>query len=259
MKKTKILIVATLFSLISCSEDNDSPIDETPQTENCKISKITYGFFSGDRLYAAIYNGENLTGLASNADQILFTYNAQNQLIKKEFYKNHNSQVQFKAEFTTNSSGQITEQKSWEFYNGSLQYTGKETFIYNGNKIAQITKYDLDDTTIQGKSVFEWTNDNPTKLSIYDGNNVLECENTITYDLTKENKFNSTFPYFGFQDIYDEDFQLYMFLGKNIITSTTNSCSGETDNYSTILDSKGLIDNVKLNGDLLWKFQYNCE
>lgn len=259
MTKIKILFVATLLSLFSCSKDDDNQTDENPQAENCKISTITYGFFSGNRVYTATYSGENLTELTSNVDKVVFTYDAQNHLTKKEIYDMGNSQVQFKTEFTTNSNGQIIEQRNWEFYSGSLQYTGKETFTYSGNKIAQITNYDLDDTTIEGKLVYEWTGDNPTKLSVYNENNVLECENTIAYDLIKENKFNSTFIYFSFQDIYDEDFNLYQFLGKNVITSTTNSCSGDTDIYNITLQSNGLLDNVKLNGDLLWKFEYDCE
>ncbi len=260
MKKIKILLAATLFlSLISCSSDDENILDENPQVENCKISTITYGFFSGNRVYSATYNGDNLTQLTSSVDYVVFTYNSQNHLIKKEFYNNGNSQVQFKSEFTTNSSGQIIEQKNWEFYSGSLQYTGKETFAYNGNKISEIVDYYIDDATIQGKLVYEWTGNNPTKLSVYDENNVLECENTITYDLTKENKFNSTFSYFSFQDIYDEDFNLYQFLGENVITNTTNSCSGDTDIYDIILQSNGLVDNVELNNDLLWEFEYNCE
>jgi len=259
MTKIRILFLATLLPLISCSTDDNNPTGENPQAADCKISAITYGFYSGDIVYSAAYSGENITELTSNVDKVVFTYDAQNHLTKKEFYDIGNSQVKFKTEFTTNYSGQITEQRNWEFYSGSLQYTGKKSFSHNGNKLTQIIDYDVDDISIQNKLVYQWTGDNPTKLSVYNENDLLECANTIAYDLTKENKFNLTFPYFVFQDIYDEDFQLYMFLGKNIITSTTNSCSGETDNYNTNLLSNELIDNVKRNGDLLWKFLYNCE
>lgn len=262
MTKIRILFLATFLSLISCSQDEvieDSPTGENPQAENCQISAITYGFFSGDRVYIASYSGENLSELTSNVNKFVFTYNAQNHLTKKEFYDLGNSQVQFKSEFTTNSSGQIKEERNWEFYSGSLKYTGKKTYMYDGNKLTQITSYDLDDSTIEGNHFLEWTGDNPTKLSVYDENDVLECENTVAYDLTKENKFNFTFPYFSFQDVYDEDFQLYLFLGKNVVTNTTNSCSGDTENYNMSLLSNGLIDNVKTNGDLLWEFEYDCE
>lgn len=264
MTKFKILFVAIVLSLTSCSKDDTNTIEEktteeNPQAGSCKISEITYGFFSGDEVYTAIYSGENLTELISSVNKVVFTYNAQNHLTKKEYYDTGNSQIQFKSEFKTNSGGQITEQRNWEFYSGSLQYTGKEIFIYNGSELTQITSYDTDDTTIEGKFIYEWTGDNPTKLSIYDGNDALECENNIVYDLAKENKFNATFPYFAFQDIYDEDFQLYLFLGKNVVTSTTNSCSGGTNNFNISLQSDSFLDNVRLNGDLLWEFEYGCE
>lgn len=259
MTKIKILITVILLSLISCSKDDDNSTDDIPQAENCKISTITYGFYSGNIIYTAIYNGENLIELTSNGDKAIFTYNSNNQLISREKFETGNTVPATKQEFSYNSNGQVIEQRNWDTYLNNLIYVGKKNFEYNGNNLAEIIAYNEDDTTISGKFIYEWTGDNPTKLSIYDGNDVLECENTISYDLTKENRFNSTFTYFAFQDIYDEDFQLYLFLGKNVVTSTTNSCTGNTDNYNITLQSNGLIDNVKLNGDLLWEFEYHCE
>lgn len=268
MKKNKVLIVAAILSLISCSTEDTSSTGENPaaenpgedpQVKNCDISKITYGFHSGDKVYTAASTGENLTELTSDVDKVVFTYDSNGYLTRKESYETGNSQVQFKAEYTTNSNGKITERRNWEFYSGSLNYTGKDSFNYNGTVLTQITSYDTDDTTMEGKIVYEWTGENPTKLSFYDGKNVLECETTIDYDLTKENKFNAIFPYFAFQDIYDEDFQLYLFLGKNVVTKTTNSCSGSIANYNINLNANGLIDNVKVDGDLVWEFEYECE
>jgi len=256
--KTKILLFTSiLFFIISCSSSDDEQTNTN--TQNCKISKISYGYFSGTRVYNTVYSNGNLTELISNIDKIIFTYDNNNFLIKKEFYDIGNAQVQFRTLFTSNPSGQIVEQKSWEFYNNNLLYTGKETFTYIGNKLSEIKNYALDDTTIQEKIIFEWTNDNPTKLKLYDANNILECENTISYDLSKENKFNSTFKYFAFQDIYDEDFNTFQFLGKNIVTSHTNLCSSDIDNYNYSFYSNGLTDQVNLNGNMLWKFEYSCQ
>jgi hypothetical protein len=260
MTEFKILFLATLLSLFSCSNEDDSnPTEENPQAENCKISTITYGFFSGDRVYTATYSGENLTELTSNVDKVIFNYDAQNNLTKKELFENGNTEALTKQEFTVNSNGQIVEVRYWDTYQGNLTYLGKDSFTYNENKLMEITDYDQDNTTIGGRNVYEWTGENPTKLSFYDENGVLECETSIAYNLSVENEFNSIFPYFTFQDIYDEDFGLYFFLGKNPVTNTTNSCSGNTDTYNLTLQSNGLINNVDQNGDLLWEFEYSCE
>lgn len=258
MKKL-ILLFFSITLLNSCRSENSNDNPTPPiQTANCKISKISYGFFSGTRVYTATYNNGNLTELNSNVDKVVYSYDANNYLTKAEFFDTGNPQIKFRKIFIPNSNGQIIEQKNWEYYSGSLTYTGKETFTYNGTKLSEIKNYALNDTTIQERIVYEWTNDNPTKLKIYNGSNVLECENNITYDLTKENKFNSTYKYFMFQDVYDEDFNMFQFLGKNVITSHTNLCSNNTDNYNYTLLTNGLTDQVKLNGNLLWKFEYNC-
>lgn len=128
----------------------------------------------------------------------------------------------------------------------------------------------MDDATIAHRAIFGWTGDNPTKVSTYSGDNDNPtCEAIITYDLTKENKFNSTFTYFVFQDVWVDDLQFLSFFGKNVITSAASSCSDYTYNYNMTLQSNGLIDNVKMDvlndnvtlseQHLLWKFEYDCE
>ena len=192
----KILLLSFLF-LISCSK-NDNP--DTPSTENlnCKISKITYGGLN-NRTYTPSYNGDKLIELNSLSEKVVFSYNSNGYLIKREYYKAGDPNIQFKTEYTPNNNGIIIERKDWEYYNGNLTYTGKTTFTYNNNKLTEIKDYNVDDVTVMNRKTLEWTNEKPTKLKIYRTDNTLECENNISYDLTKENKFNSTFKYFMFQ------------------------------------------------------------
>ncbi len=120
MKKVQILIIVAILSLISCStEDTNStgenPTGETPTGENpagenpeaadCNISAVTYGFYSGSKVYTTTYTGENLTELTSDEDRVVLTYDSQNNLTKKEVYQLGNSQVQFKSQFASNSIG----------------------------------------------------------------------------------------------------------------------------------------------------------
>ena len=80
----KILLLSFLF-LISCSK-NDNP--DTPSTENlnCKISKITYGGLN-NRTYTPSYNGDKLIELNSLSEKVVFSYNSNGYLIKREYYK----------------------------------------------------------------------------------------------------------------------------------------------------------------------------
>lgn len=252
------LILLTAFNC-SSNDDNSETSNLNQQNKECKIAKITYGFSSGNRIYTATYTGNNIAQLTSNVDKVVFTYNSNNQLIKKEIYNLSNNQIIFKSEFTPNSNGQIIEQRNWDLYNGNLTYTGKETYQYSGNRLIEILDYNVNNTTIDDKTVLEWTGENPTKLKLYDENNTLECETAIFYDLVTENKFNSTFKYFMFQDIFDEDFNTYLFLGKNNVKSTTNSCSTNTLNYNISNTLENLTNEIKQGNNSLYKFEYSCQ
>src|SRR5690606_15551761 len=125
--------------------------------------------------------------------------------------------------------------------------------------LIEIVDYSSNNTSIDDKTVLEWTGENPTKLKLYNGNNTLECETVISYDLTKENKFNSTFKYFQFQDILDEDVNTYLFLGKNNLKSTTNLCSNTTVNYTISNNIDEYTTEIKQGNNSIYKFEYVCK
>ena len=61
------------------------------------------------------------------------------------------------------------------------------------------------------------------------------------------------------QDIFDEDFSQYLFLGNNNLTSTINSCSGNTTNYTITNNSNGYTSEIKQGTNSLYKFVYTCQ
>jgi len=62
--KVQILLIFSIITLfLSCSISDDEQINENSQ--NCKFSNISYGFYSGTRVYNAVYFNENLTELTS--------------------------------------------------------------------------------------------------------------------------------------------------------------------------------------------------
>ena len=140
--KNIILLFFSIVLLNSCRSENSTD-NPTPPMQNlsCKFSKISYGHFSGTRIYTATYSNNNLSELTSSVDKVVYSYDANNFLQKAEFYNVGNPQIKLRKIFTTNSNGQIIEQKIWEYYNGNLTYTGKETFEYNGNKLSEIKNY----------------------------------------------------------------------------------------------------------------------
>lgn len=261
----KKLYTITMMSLvlvtIGCSSDEETTKETNTPTPNstCEITKITYGTYYGNKQYTTTYTNGNLVKLTSTENNFVFTYNTKNELIKREEFTVGSSQITTKEEYTLNTNGQITEVKQWDTYNGNLIYVGKDVLKYNGNKLIEVLDYNEDNTTVEGKHTFEWTGENPTKMKVYNENNTLECETTITYDLSKDNKFNSSYRYFMFQNVMDDDSNLYMFLGKNLITTTKNSCSNETQSYNYNLLGNGLVNTLNINGKMNMEFDYNCK
>ncbi len=139
-----------------------------------------------------------------------------------------------------------------------MNYTGKDTFEYSENNLTLIQHYDSNNA-YSGKTIINWTNNNPTSTSFYDENNVLECTITLNHDNTQVNKFNAEFTLFLFQDIFDEDFSQYLFLGNNNLSSTVNSCSGNTTNYTITNNSTGYTSEIKQGTNSLYKFEYTCQ
>lgn len=248
-------ILIILFSFFGCNSSDDDINPENPN-QTCKISKITYGFGSGNETFDVIYNNGNISQFLSSSSKVIFSYNS-NQLTTREIINLSNNQTEFKSEFVS-TNGKITEERTYEYYSGALNYTGKDTFEYSGNNLTLIQHYDSNNA-YSGKTVINWTNNNPTSTSFYDENNVLECTITLNHDNTQVNKFNAEFTLFLFQDIFDEDFSKYLFLGNNNLTSTTNSCSGNTTNYTITNNSNGYTSEIKQGTNSLYKFEYSCQ
>lgn len=244
----------TLLLFFGCSSDKDLNPENSNQT--CKISKITYGFGSGNETFDVSYDNDNISQFLSSTTKVIFSYNS-NQLTIKETINLSNNQTEFKSEFVS-INGKITEERTYEYYSGALNYTGKDNFEYSGNNLTLIQHYNSNDA-YSGKTVINWTNNNPTSTSFYDENNVLECTITLNHNNTQVNKFNAEFMLFLFQDIFDEDFSKYLFLGNHNLTSTTNSCSGNTTNYTITNNSNGYTSEIKQGTNSLYKFEYTCQ
>ena len=256
MKNLKLFtLVLTLLLAFGCSSSDDDATPENPN-QTCKISKITYGFGSGSETFNVSYSNGNISQFISSSTKVIFSYNS-NQLTTKETINLANNQTEFKSEFES-TNGKITEERTYEYYSGALNYTGKDTFEYSGNNLTSIQHYDSYNT-YSGKTVINWTNNNPASTSFYDENNVLECTITLNHDNTQDNKFNAEFTLFLFQDIFDEDFSKHLFLGNNNLTSTINSCSTNTTNYAITNNSNGYTSEIKQGTNSLYKFEYSCQ
>ncbi len=72
MKHLKLLSFVFILTLaFGCSSDDDNNNQNPNQT--CKISKITYGFGSGNETFDVSYNNGNISQFLSNTTKVNFT------------------------------------------------------------------------------------------------------------------------------------------------------------------------------------------
>lgn len=254
MKTLKFLILILSIGIASCGED-DEQVNEV-----CKFATITYGQVTTGQVYDVLYEGDKIIAMTSEEESAEFTYDDTGNLAKREFFSAGDSHVQFRTEFTFNTLGDVTETRNWRLMDGELEYTGNETYGYNGAELIEIKRFREDGTNYQTLQLV-WVDGNPISINTI-GQSGLEYYFDVMYDSSKENEFNAAFRNFMFYDFYDNDFNIYQSLSKNTVMSASfyldDGILQYTEEYNYTLLPNGLTDRITFNGDLLWKFEYGC-
>jgi len=255
MPKIKYLICFFLFVCYSCTETDDNTIKKVA------LSKIIYGEQIGLGTYDAYYENDLLKELTSvsNNEKIKFEYSENGFISKREFFSLGTEQLLFRTLYTTNSLGQIVEEKNWGNDNYGMTYLGKQVFGYTNDKLDKIDYYGTDDVSINNTLQFIWDSQNPVLITWLGQDGLSQYSTNITYDLSKINKFNSIFPNSNELYAFEYEFLIWQSLSKNVpISSITNYNSGqqETKSYNYSLLSDGLTNEIYYNGQLWLKFEY---
>lgn len=274
---TSLSVIIVL--LFSCSKpEGNSPNPTNPSTD-CKLSKISYSLGVGNlEQFDVTYTGNNITQLTATSTspsiaKVLYFYDAANHLIRKELYDNSQQFLGSKTYSSTNFQYGRGEVDS-NFYSGSIHLVGFVNYDINQDLInGQLTNFRLsslvyrNDPTHMNLFTREkptWTAEDITTLTRDDQSNIVQCTETITYDITKENKFTQVFPEFLWQDLFN-DFSVTrmtpcFYFSKHMITKVVSDCfNDQVGDYTYTYNAQGLIKEIMLNGSTFMTFGYTCD
>ena len=215
MKKLLSLsaICATLF-FTSCERS------EVPVNTNCTPNQIWADMSNNPTaMFNIIRTGSLITEYNNTFGyRFIFTYDANNNVIKKE--QKLNGITEAYSEFEYNGSNNMTKQKYFSAANGGYYYS--INIIYDGNqKIIQAKGYHEPSHILDATYNFTWVNDNITACNLIDDVGTI-TRFRYTNDAVKENYCKNLFTNFIAMDLYvdeDEFATLPLFVNKNALTS----------------------------------------
>jgi len=253
MMKTFVLLLILPLAL-GCNKQKLS---------NCKITKITMGYVGTNLEYSVVYSGKNIIALLRDDEKYTFTYDASDNMVKKERFDLIANKLLTREDLAYNSSGQILNYKYYSYAdsaNGELWEN--RDYSYSDSKLSEIRRF------IKGNSqVFNWVvrinwkGGNPSTSSIYDtSGRQTGCLNPTKYIVeNKENKFNELFPQFRYLDLIAGEDVSFIYLTKNILTQINYPCQAQPNDkidFRYVFNEKGLITEIYRDQYLLRKFEY---
>ena len=271
-----LLLLFPFFSLFSCEKNSES---ETLLTSACELRTINFDT-SLQKFYNININGNHITQLTLATDtqtKQVYEFNNLNQFIKREDFNNEDNLganlVRTRCEHFYDQTNNLIKIFQYnQNYSGGvalgLSLANIDSFFYSSNNTAEIRHYTpFNGTNIyQGVSKFSWVNDDLITLKQYRQNGQLYHSIDFTYDLTKENKFDSICKNFYIQELFEYGHQMEgIRRSKHILTSAKEEWVGNspiTRNYITTFNSNGFVESIQekaygLNY-YIFRFGYLC-
>jgi hypothetical protein len=274
MRQLFFITISILF-LLSCNKDPDTQILPV----ECRLKTINFEN-SPDRFFNIEFNADNKIELILSTDtqtKQVYEFNNLHQFVKREDFTNMDNLgstlVRRRWEHYYDESNNLI--KTFHFnqsYTGGvalgLDFTGIDSFKYSNGHITEMESYTpFNGTNIyQGKTIFAWENDDLMSLIQYGQNGQISHSVFFTYDLTKENKYDTVFKNV-IEEIFEGGHQLEgIRRSKHILTNAVEQWSGSnpiTRTYTTTFDLKGLIESIQESAEgytnYVYRFGYTCE
>lgn len=278
--KKSAYFFAFIVLFFSCSKPADTPgPDPINPSTDCKLSKISYSLGPGNlEQFDVVYTGNNISQLIATSPspvfaKALYFYDAAGHLIRKELYASSQELLESKTYSSSDFQYGRYEVDS-TVYSGSIHFHRSTVYDINQDLInGQLTNFRLigliyrDDPShlnLFTKETPTWTGYDITTLTRTSNTSTSVCTETITYDLTKENKFTQVFPEFVYQDLFNDylsiRFTPCFYFSKHLVTKVTSDCfNDQVGNYTYTFNAQGLIKQILLDGNPFMSFIYTCD
>jgi hypothetical protein len=274
----KLLFLILPVFLFSCTKDPDIT---TPPVTDCKLLTVNFDTSAG-KFYNLKYDSNKIVQLTLTTDpqtKMVYTFNSLNQFIKREDFNNNDNLganlVRHRFEHIYDASNKIIRSNiSLQSYSGGvalgLKFHGYNLYSYSTGLLSEIKSYSpFNGVDIyMGRTTFTWLNDDLMSITSYAQNGSTDEIVNFTYDLSKENKFDSVLKYFYIQEIGEGGFPMEgIRRSKHVLTSSTqHRPSGPityTRSYQTTFNSRGFIKSIKENAFgtsyYIFSFTYSCD
>lgn len=248
------LILLLFLIAFSCSKKNEKP------PEPAVLARIIYGDPIGLGTYEATYQDGLLTELSSvyNDEKIVFEYTPRGYISLREFYALSTGKLLVRDVYQTNSAGKILVKRQWRSDQNNLYYEGRKVYEYLNGTLDKILYYGPDDISVYNTMTFAWQDNNPVQIKWFGQTDTPQYTTEITYDLSKENTFNISYPNSSELYAFEYDFLLWQSMSKYIPTSSVTyfNSGPNTVNYNYTLLPNGLTDAIYYNDQLWLTFEY---
>lgn len=275
----RVITLTILMSvLFSCGKD---PVTSTPPADGCKLKTVNFDT-SQSGAFNVKYDGDLIVQLTRESDsqhKIVFGFDSLNRFAKRETFGPFNgSQILTgRSEYYYDQSGHFVKRLEYgQTYSGNtalgLSLQGIDSFTYSGSNISEMKNYSpFNGTNIyQGKTVFTWTNDDLSSLQEYDQRGQVYHSVNFTYDVSKENKFDSLFKGFYIQEPFEYGHSLEgVRRSKHILTQSVEQWNSSppplprTSTYITTFNKNGYVKSIQetigATTFYVFRFQYTCD
>lgn len=275
MKYLLLILLFPISLIFSCEKGSVA----AKVSSSCDLKTVNFDT-SQNNFYNITSNGNHIVQLTLATDsqtKQVYSFNSLNQFVKREDFTNTDNLgatlVRSRFEHIYDSLNNLIKIfQSYQTYSAGvalgLSLTVIDSFLYSSGHIVEMKSYSpFNGTNIyQGKTVFTWANDDLLTLKQYGQNGQLYHSIDFTYDLTKENKFDSICHNFYIQEIFERGHEMEgIRRSKHILISAIEQWAGSPSisrNYITTFNSSGLVKSIQENSNgityYIFRFGFLC-
>ena len=250
-----ILSLAVIF-FTSCNPD-----DPDPAQPSCKVVK-SYAYDVGGPYDSAVYTYTNnkLTKVESTEYSITLEYTGEN-VTKRNFYVPGSTTLDAYEQITYNSNGTVSRMSR---FSGSVEFQ-RFDFAYNGDKVTKTTMWYMNTGGLakEQEVSYVYTGNNVTKIYYDDLVTGAHTDSISLAHDTNPNYFRRQSGQFLLSDPFFVDFEAdilaLLFSENNVVKAFDPLFPGDDTLFSYTTDSNGNLITFLQDGEIIFKYTYQCQ
>lgn len=272
MKLNRLLPLAlAVIALASCQKEPDF-IEVAQKESTCKPVKVYAFGNNASILDSAVYEytGDKLTkAVLSEGDYIAYEYNGAN-VSRRSIFETGSAQPFAYQVLSYGTDGNLSKLETYLNVGFGFGKIDSANLDYSNGKLASIRSFAPAVTpphpmALQEELFFTYTGNNITTVTekqYADGTPGDEESYLLTYDnqpnyFRKQSaQFLQTDPIFISAEYY---FYVHALSENNVVRAQDESSPSDTESYSYTTDAKGNLEEMKVDGEAILRYFYECK